>query len=343
MKKALITFALAAALLVPCFSQESSRASDAQAQGKAILDDALSYFSKNDYRNALVLLRKIIMNPAYADSIPDAYYWSILSNIALQEYDSAGKDIEYFIANFQNNPKYPDVLYQQGRQLFLKESYEKSLQTFQSFLSTYPRNELYSSALFWAGECMYRLGQFADAVKAYTALIEKYPDSVKRDASEYRLDLIEQKYREAELLKLLKWSHEESLKSIEEFQRREKSYEQAINGFQKKIADMLKDTRLADLEARVAELEKQNADLTRKVNEKDASIESLTKQLQASAAVASTAQQEAKKTQEQLQSQQTAAIQTSAGSAQELLKMKAKALDLKEFYIEWLSKNGGSR
>ncbi|MHC6204703.1 hypothetical protein ACYULU_16100 [Breznakiellaceae bacterium SP9] len=35
---------------------------------------------------------------------------------------------------------------------------------------------------------------------------------------------------------------------MEEYQRRERSYDQAIIAYQKRIAEMLKDTRLADLE-----------------------------------------------------------------------------------------------
>jgi len=64
---------------------------------------------------------------------------------------------------------------------------------------------------------------------------------------------------ETELLSLLKWSHEESLKTMEEYQRRERSYDQALIAYQKRIADMLKNTRLADLENANAEYQKQLA------------------------------------------------------------------------------------
>ncbi|MDR0877922.1 MAG: hypothetical protein LBN21_07700, partial [Treponema sp.] len=65
--------------------------------------------------------------------------------------------------------------------------------------------------------------------------------------------LVNQKKIEIELLALLKWSHEESLKTQEEYQKREKSYDQALIAYQKRIADMLKDTRLQDLESANAE------------------------------------------------------------------------------------------
>jgi TolA-binding protein len=328
MQKKAILFLLLTILTFSSLAAQNGAKSttDAAGKGKAIFDSGMSFFSKNDYRNALVLFRKVIANPSYSSLAPDAYYWSILSDLALKDFDSGTKDVEFFLGNYRNNPHYPDVIYQNGRLSFMKDDFEKALRIFQSFISAYPRHDMYPAALFWAGECMYQLGQFADAEKAFSVLVDKYPDSVKRETAQYRLDLIEQKYREIELLKLLKWSHEESLKSIEEFQRREKSYEQAINAFQRKIADMLKDTRQAELEQRIADLEKQNADLTQRLNEKDAAIAALTQQLNA------------------LSPGVVAAVPAATTDDREtLLSMKNEALELKDFYIEWLAKNGGSK
>jgi chromosome segregation ATPase len=64
---------------------------------------------------------------------------------------------------------------------------------------------------------------------------------------------------ETELLALLKWSHEESLKTMEEYQRREHSYDQALIAYQKRIADMLRDTRLSELENENAQYRQQLA------------------------------------------------------------------------------------
>jgi hypothetical protein len=77
-----------------------------------------------------------------------------------------------------------------------------------------------------------------------------YPGSAKYEAASYRLGLINQKKIEEELLALLKWSHEESLKVIEEYQQRERSYDQALVAYQKQIAELLKgDSRILALEA----------------------------------------------------------------------------------------------
>jgi tetratricopeptide (TPR) repeat protein len=91
------------------------------------------------------------------------------------------------------------------------------------------------------GESLYFLGRLPEAEKLYKAIGERYPDSVKAEAAQYRLALIQFKYREDELLTLLKWSHEESLRTIEEFQRREKAYEQALAVYQRRFGEVRRD------------------------------------------------------------------------------------------------------
>jgi TolA-binding protein len=98
------------------------------------------------------------------------------------------------------------------------------------------------------GECLYSLGLLDRAGELFLIITEEYSHSPKYEAASYRIALINQKKVETELLALLKWSHEESLKTMEEYQRRERSYDQALMAYQKRIADMLKDTRLSDLE-----------------------------------------------------------------------------------------------
>jgi hypothetical protein len=70
----------------------------------------------------------------------------------------------------------------------------------------------------------------------FSTVVSQYPTSFRVEAAKYRISTIELKYREEELLKLLKWSHEEYLKALEEFKRRETTYEEAITAFQRKIA-----------------------------------------------------------------------------------------------------------
>jgi TolA-binding protein len=122
-----------------------------------------------------------------------------------------------------------------------------------------------SAALYWIGECLFSLGQLDKAQEIFTLITDQYPHSAKFEASSYRLGLINQKKIEIELLALLRWSHEESLKTMEEYQRRERTYDQALTAYQKRVADMLKDTRLADLESANAEYRKQLAEAEERI------------------------------------------------------------------------------
>jgi chromosome segregation ATPase len=130
-----------------------------------------------------------------------------------------------------------------------------------------PRHEFVSAAIFWSGECLYSLGRLDEAERAFAIVVESYPKSVKVEAASYRRELIKFEYRERELLKLLTWSHEESLRIVEDFRRRERSYEQALAAYQKQIADLKRgfpvdaEKDLADAKAQLAELNSRYAQL----------------------------------------------------------------------------------
>jgi len=82
------------------------------------------------------------------------------------------------------------------------------------------------------------MGQFDEAEKFYLWVISRYPESPKIEVSSYRIDLIKQKKIEIELLTLLRWSHEESLRNSEEYQRRIRTYEHTLNSYQRRIAEL---------------------------------------------------------------------------------------------------------
>ena len=122
------------------------------------------------------------------------------------------------------------------------------------------------SAYYWVGECLFSVGRFEEARTLFSLVLDKYPQAIKREAAWYRISLVEQTGKEEELLKLLKMSHEESLKIIEDYQRREKTYEQAINAYQKRISDMIKDTRLGELEKQLGDEKIKNSTLLDKIS-----------------------------------------------------------------------------
>ena len=80
--------------------------------------------------------------------------------------------------------------------------------------------------------------------------------------------MIRQKKVEIELLDLIKYSHEESLRTAEEYQRRERTYEQALNSYQKRISELLANSRLSDLEV-------SNSEYRRKLSEAADMIQTL--------------------------------------------------------------------
>ena len=138
------------------------------------------------------------------------------------------------------------------------------------------------------------------------------------------------KYRENELLKLLKISHEEYLKALEDFQRREKTYEQSISSYQRKLLSATSDNHKAIVEEMTEEiLQKDNtiASLNRQINQMNASISNLEEQ----------------QTDGSSKNEDTPSFTSDLNSLKivRLLEVKDSALKLKEFYINWLASRPG--
>lgn len=226
------------------------------------LTSGLEAYARADWPSATQLFRKAIADNAHAS---EPWYWLIMTEIASGQYSIALKDIDNFNNSFKNDVLIADLSYQKGRVLFLTGKYELCIQELYMFLTGWPEHQMVSSAYYWIAEALYAVGRFDESLSIYKYVLDKYPSSSKREASVYRIALIEQGKQSEELLKLLKVSHEESIKIIEEYQRREKTYEQAINAYQKRISDMLKDTRLGDLEKQLGDEKQKNAVLLDKI------------------------------------------------------------------------------
>jgi TolA-binding protein len=206
------------------------------------------------------------------DSAPalrgEALFWLGLSELALGDYTGALRDMEDLEKLDPENRRIPELGYHKGRVLFFLGNYDEAIVLLKTYADSIPGtpgtltaqdSARKSSALYWVGECLYSMGLLDRAGELFLLVTESYPQSAKYEAASYRLALINQKKVETELLGLLKWSHEESLKTMEEYERRERSYDQALIAYQKRIADMLKDTRLADLERSNAQYREQLA------------------------------------------------------------------------------------
>jgi tetratricopeptide (TPR) repeat protein len=188
-----------------------------------------------------------------------------MSELSSEDYTTALQDIDRFTASFPSDVRVPDTQYQKGRIQYILGKYEDSIKTLYGFLTSWPNHAMTPSSYYWIGENLYAVGRFDEARSIFNLVLAKYPDSVKREACVYRISLIDQTDKQDELLKLLKMSHEESLKIIEDYQRREKTYEQAITAYQKRISDMIKDTRLGELETQLGDEKVTNSRLLDKI------------------------------------------------------------------------------
>jgi tetratricopeptide (TPR) repeat protein len=206
--------------------------------------------------------------------------------------------LSYYLANWPKADDRAEAIYLQGRVLHQQEEFEAAIREFQAFLAAYPASPFAANAWFWSAESLYGLGRLEEASVLYQKVIREYPTSAKVEAAQYKASLIGLTQREQELSRLLKWSHEEFLRTIEEYQRRQESSDQAIEALQKRISGggavatgpaagssaaastAASEKAIADLRA---ELEKRNAD-TASLNGKVSDLERQLAQAKAAAA-----------------------------------------------------------
>lgn len=228
------------------------------------LTAGLDAYAKSDWSTATLSFRRAVSLPGAGS---ESWYWLVMSELAMADYQAALADMERFTASYPEDARIPDIMYQKGRTLYLLGRYEQSIQTLYDFSSQWPEHELVPSAYYWIGEDLYAVGRFDEAKSVFSLVIATWPQGIKREAATYRIGLIKQNVKEDELLKLLKMSHEESLRVIEDYQRRERTYEQAITAYQKRISDMIKDTRMGELEQQLGEEKTRSAQLMDRVSE----------------------------------------------------------------------------
>lgn len=243
----------------------------AQTGGSAITD-GLNFYAQSDWKQAVMSFKKAVSENESAD----AWYWLIMSEMSAGDYQGAIRDADLFLRSFPVDSHFADVQYQYGRALYQVQRYEESIVYLNRFYTANENSPLRSAALFWIAESLYDLGDIDSAKIIYTKIVTEYPQSSKVEASSYRMALIAQRDREEELLVLLKNTHEESLKMKEEYERRARDYEQTIVAYQKRIADLLKDTQISDLEKELGSEKVKNASLQEQVKILETKILALT-------------------------------------------------------------------
>jgi len=195
------------------------------------------------FQESAIEFRRAQEIAANANEKSAALYWVILSQLAYSDYGSAIRDMETLDKTAPNSPYAKDMVYHRARVYYNQGYFEDALYLFNRYnQSTVERDKesanRKAAAFFWMGECLFSLGQHDEAEKFYAWVVARYPESPKVEASAYRIDLIKQKKIESELLALLQWSHEEALRTSEDYQKTIRTYEYTLNMYQRRIAEL---------------------------------------------------------------------------------------------------------
>ena len=304
---------------------------------KNLLLEGMQHFGEERYNQSIVTFRNIILDSELEPYHGEAYFWIARSYIAINKLDEAERSLESFLLNFPDHQRYSEAYYQKGRLLYLQRNYEGTIQVLQSFLDRYSASPFISNAYYWIGESFYSLGYLEEAEKVFRKIVNDFPKSYKLEAAKYRISMIEFKKKEQELLKLLKWSHEESLKTVQEFQKREKTYEQALVAYQRKIASYETEDyekKYRDLAEKLAFREEENDKFNKQLEELQKRIVSFEAREEGGEGIGIL--------------QATSLDELNAAKAlvekeTRLLLVKEEALDLEEKILTWLEKNEEAR
>ena len=299
------------------------------ANGNNIMESGLNNFTKGNYTLALGDFREIVLDSNFETLHGTAYYWIARCYMAQNLLDKAENNLDFFIQNFKENKLFPEAVYQKGRLLFRKGNYDSAIQIFYKFIESYSDHPFVSNGYFWIAESLFYLGHLEESKMIYSMIIREYPNSYKLETSKFKLSLITLKFRENELLKLIKISHEEYLKALEDFQRREKTYEQTISNYQRRLLSSTSDDQKIVV-----------SDMTEELSLKDKTLVSMERQIvQLNQTINDLKEQLANLASEKDVTLTT--VDTITSKSARLLEVKDSALKLKEFYINWLASRIG--
>jgi len=205
-------------------------------EGSRSYNETRMYEAAANFRNAQEIARNV-------NDWAQATYWVILAELSIGDYGSAVRDMDDLDRIAPKTSFSRDMAYHRARAYYNQGYFEDALIFFKYyndniFSGDKEAADRKAAAFFWMGECLYSMGQFDEAEKFYSWVIAKYPNSPKIEVSSYRIDIIKQKKIEEELLSLLRWSHEESLRNSEDFQRKIRTYENTINAYQRRLAEL---------------------------------------------------------------------------------------------------------
>jgi tetratricopeptide (TPR) repeat protein len=240
------------ALFVPALVYAQTR--------NARLERGIGLYGSSRWTEAIAELRLARAEAESAEERAEALYWQSLAELSAGQYETSIKNLVELQKTDPLGRWAGELPYHLARNLYYLGRYDDAIVLLKTYSDTASDEGRKAAALYWIGESLYSMGRLEDAREIFTLVTGRYPRSVKFEAANYRIALINQKMIEAELLGLLRWSHEESLKTMEEYQRRERTYDQALTAYQKRIADLLQDQGKEELENVSAGLQRQLAE-----------------------------------------------------------------------------------
>jgi len=214
-----------------------------QSQYARRFQNGAQLYSMARWQEAVMEFRRAQENAQTMNEWSQSLYWVILSELAASDYGSALRDMDQLERHAPHSQYTRDMVYHRARVYFIQGYFEDALILFNRYTSSVTDSDRVTAdrraaAFFWMGECLYSMVQFDEAEKFYSWVIARYPQSPKVEAAAYRIDLIKQKKIETELLALLQLSHEESLRTSEDYQRTIRTYEHTLNLYQRRIAEL---------------------------------------------------------------------------------------------------------
>lgn len=283
----------------------------------AAFGDGLRFYQDGQFQDALLSFADVIRDDKVAAYDGHAYFWIGRTYMALQEYNSAADAFDFYLASYGVHPYREEASYQRARLFYLAGAYEAALQRFADFVTDYGQSDYVANALYWSGESLYALGQLDSARDLFVEVTERFPTSFRVEAARYRRDVIDLKLREEELLKLLRWSHEEYLSALDDFQQKEAGYRDALRTYRERLANL----GTEDFEAELGALNQQIDQLSATLAERDAQINDLLSQLRQAQG------------QSTLPAEETPASEDEA-VRQELMAIREQALQLQQLLLE---------
>jgi len=260
-------YAVAQSLSAAAPEPGQMQAAGRQDQTQSRLTTGINLYSRGKWHEAVLELRRLQAEAPGKELRGEALFWISLSELAAGEYEASLRDMDALEETDPGNYRLKELAYHRGRALYYIGRYDEAIILFKQYadsllpgegqvLSSADKSRK-AAAYYWTAECLFSMGQLDKSGEFFRLITDEYPGSPKHEASVYRLAMINQKKVENELLNLLQRSHEESLRTMEEFRRKESAYDQALSAYQKRITEMLKDTRVQELEESNAHLQEQ--------------------------------------------------------------------------------------